>query len=108
MPFPDVCGRVANRLEHFRQCDFTRRQATRGIGKEDAPIARRLTHAAAYGVTPSQQRRTTWCANLRSRIKACKSQAFRSHTVQVWRPDAGMTVATQIAVSEIVGKENDD
>ena len=46
--------------------------------------------------------------NWEVRIEAGESHPFRGHPVEVGRADAGMAVAAEIAIAEVVGEDDDD
>ena len=56
----------------------------------------------------SKERRGSACNSIGTSIKIGEAKAFRRHAVDIGRANAGMTVAAEIAVAEVVGENDDD
>ena len=106
MPFSDETGAVAFALQKLCEGDFI-------VGK---PAARKTTqharlvmaHAVANRVPTRHERRAARCADFCRRVELREPHALRRHAIEMRRADGGMPVAAQIAVTEVIGVNDDD
>src|SRR5690606_30776440 len=107
MPFSNASRFVTGRFQRAGNRDFIRRQtSSRSRIKHMAPRAAR--HPAAHRQTSRQQRRATRGAKICPRVKIGETQSFSRHTIQVRRANTRMPETTQIAVTKIIGHDDDD
>src|SRR5437867_2892933 len=107
VPFADARRRIAFGLEGASDGDFFGGQAAGGIAKNDAPFFA-AGHAAADRQAAREQRRATGSADAGGDVEIREPQTLGGHPVQVRSANGGMSVTTQISVTEIVGQDNDD
>ena len=106
MPLADGLRRIALALEGARDGDLLGRQAPRRVLCLH-PVLHIAGHAAANGQAPGEQRGAAGRADGSGDVEVREAHALAGHAVEVGRADARMTVATQVAVAQIVG-QNDD
>ena len=67
-----------------------------------------VRHARSDGVTARQERRTARGADFGGGVELREAQAFGGHLVEMRRLDGWVAVATQVAVTKVVGQDYDD
>ncbi len=102
VPFADGGGLVALRFHLLGDCDLREGEAADGFGPEVG------WQAGAFGVAAGKEAHTGWCADAGGSIARGEADAFGGKAIQIGRLDIGVTVAGQVAVAHVVGKENDD
>ncbi len=103
MPLADRHGAVAGAVQHLRQRDVVARaQADLAARRE------RRADADAERVATRQQRRTRRRARGRWRVGARGAHALARHGVEVRRAVHGVAVRRKVAVSHVVGEDDDD
>ena len=70
-------------------------------------IRRASSHTRATRQSPGENGRARWRANHGTAVELREFHAFRSHLVQVRRVDGGVSKGAYVAVTQIVGEEND-
>ena len=107
MPLADHAGGIAGAVKELGQRDFRRRQSQLGVlAAEIGGGVRR--HAAAKRIATRHQRSARRCAERRRRIELREPRAFRGHPVEIRRLELRMPKARQVAVTEVVGQQDDD
>ena len=106
MPLADGPGGVAAFLEQFGQRHFAVRQMPRRAIAQHAKLF--VAHAAADRIPSGQQRRAAGRADFGRRVEIGEPHPLGRHAIQVRRADAGMPVAAQIAVAQVVGQDEND
>ena len=116
VPFADNSRCVAGVVQKFGNRDFVRMNAQRRIGIQHAArcwcsirtpgdgIAESGPHRVAAGQQPDSRRR----ARRPGRIKIGEAPTFGGHAIQMWGANFGLSVTTQIAVTQIVGQDHND
>jgi len=107
VPLADNGGRVTLFTQRLRKGDFPLGQAAGGPGIKHPP-GRVSTHPAAHRQAPGQDRRSAGCADRRGHVKVGELDPFHRHPVKVRRADAWMTVYAQVAITLVVGEDQDD
>ena len=108
MPLAKNTGRVATLLQNFRERHFLMRQAVRGIGEEHPGATECAVHPTPYWKAPGEKRRSARGAHRRADVELSPPLSFRRHAIEAGRSYRGMPVGSEIAVAEIVGKDDDD
>ena len=71
------------------------------------PVLQIAGHAAANGQPAGEQRGAAGRADARGDVEIGEAHALAGHAVEVGRADARMAVATQVAVAQVVGQDDD-
>jgi hypothetical protein len=99
VPFAEDASSISRVLQHLRQRD--------GIGRQSFALEDRMRDAIPELVTSREQRRARGRAS-GTHIEVCESNALTVELIQVWRPEHRIPVAAQVAVTLIVGDDEDD
>src|SRR4030095_16051567 len=103
-------GRIAGILEHLRHRPVRLWQWHLPLNR--LPIRTTQFPICANGtmarVQPSKQRSTRWCADRRPTVRLGEARPLGCHSVEIWRLNQLLPVASQIALREVVTHHKDD
>ena len=102
MPLSDDAGRVAGALQHRGQGDALRIDDERGVSRQDAGAG--LPPRIGAGQKSVARRRTGRGRGMR----VGKAEPFPREPVHIWRLDRACTIGRDVAVTKIVGVDEDD
>ncbi len=106
MPLANHPGSISDRFQQFSDRDLILRQSAARMVAKDSKLV--VTHAISDGIPSGQQSRAAWSTNLRGRIELGKPHSFCCHAVKIRSANCGVSVATEIAVSQIIRVDQDD
>jgi hypothetical protein len=97
MPFANIAGVVSRLPEHLGNGD--------GVGTKRDIVEE---HTVSQRALACEQGGTTWTADRQTRDGVLKANAFRSQSIQMWRPGVSIAGKAKRLRPPLVGQYDDD
>ena len=108
VPFADHAGGITGLPKQLGERDFAMsgNPSSAVLAAEIGSGVRRQT--ATKRIASRHQRRPRRCAKWCRRVELSEPRTFGGHSVQIWSFEFRMAIARQVAVTEVVSKDNND